>query len=599
MNKLVDIDMTDENTQLELSSKIPENNNYLINKNLVEWFQNIVKENPNKIAVQEVEYIDEPVLQELTYMQLHLKSNRIANRLLDLEIKPNNIVVIHLKSKLELSICIWGIIKSGSAYCIINSESNPEYINKIIDTINPNCIITDKDIDCPSGKVVSFPSLLDCSNESTPGIDYNLDNLLYCTLTSGTSDKPKAVMVKQRGILNTIFWRINNYKYNISNVTFSVLNPAFDAFGADFYASMLSGGTLVCTSIENKGNYYEILKIMQNMSITNITITPTNLYNILQIMKSPLDTPLKFIILGGEALSKQLLNQVFKLFPDIKVYNEYGPTENSITTTCSQLKYIEDYDNIGKPLPNNKLYLIENGKVSNKGELYISGIGLAEGYLNEIDKTKDMFINNPFQKDKKMYRTGDIAYLDNEGNYHFKKRNDRKVKIHGYFIDLERIEKCLLEMDNIHKVKAELQIDKKTQHQLIYIYVSSFNNNQKININDVHSYLKEHLYDYKINYKIIQQDQFAINANGKADGKLSSQTNNSNIDEFLNNCWENLLGIVNINPDTSFFDLGGNSLLVMDLFLMIEEKFPGKIKLPDLFEYYSINKLSEYIKNKI
>ena len=569
-------------------------------------FADIVKQYPNRTAIEQTNSPDGKISELLTYREMDEASNRIAHTLRKSNIKCNQIVLLRFQNVTDLSCGIWGVIKSGAAYCVIDPVYSKNKVADFIKKIKPAVVVTDRPelfsdfCSDAAPSIISFLTIQDAPAKSSTW-SHKPDNLLYCILTSGTgtSKTPKAVAIYHKGVLNTVCWRLHHYGYSENSVTFSLLNPSFDAFGADFFCSTLSGGRLICARCDIMSNYQTALTMLMAGYVTNLSITPTNLYNLLLLDSRPLPS-IQTLIMGGECISQKLLNLCFQRFPNSRIYNEYGPTENSIITTSKQMLPGTSNDNIGKEIPNTTIYLLKDGKIAEEGEIYLSGIGLAKGYLDQ-QQSKEAFFSHPYIDGLTIYKTGDLARKDSNGDYHFLGRTDRVVKVHGYTVDLNQLEQCAAQLDTVAHATAQLYVDSKTQHQVIYLTVGGINTDTKIDTKIVEQHIQKSFPDCRIPIKVRQTARFSVNDHQKADNQkiyLHNRDTSEQIFTFVSNCWKKILKKDSIDPDTSFFDLGGNSLLAMDLFFELESVFQDKIELLDIFENYTIHKLVDFLMEK-
>ncbi len=593
------INLNDEKTKTMFLSEKPYNLSSYPKEGLLSMFANIVQKYPQHIAVEQVNSIEESPTY-ITYLQINERSNGIASALIKLGTTINQIILVHINNVTDLSCCIWGVIKSGCAYCIVDPAVQEDSLREIMKKVQPVAVITDK----PERFTTTVPIIifnnLYMLHENPLDFQPKPEHLLYSILTSGISAQPKVVLVQHQGVLNTIDWRLKTYEYSSETVTFSFLNPSFDAFGADFFSSMLSGGRLICIRHDVMRNYQVGLSVIKNYAITNLSITPTNMYNLL-LMDTKLFPLVKNVILGGERISDNLLSICFHRFPNSRIFNEYGPTENSIITSSKQLVPGVSSDNIGQEIPNTHIFLIKDGVVSQEGEMYISGAGIAQGYLNDPQENDASFFEHPYLDGQSIYKTGDLAYLDDLGDYHFTGRIDRTVKVHGHTIDLDQLERCVIQLDLVAHAAAQLHVNEKTQHPQIDLVVGGIQQETNLDLHEIMQHISKIYPYFGSSIQIRQTNQFSVTSHQKADGKVTEFRNSSYHDQILQSVtllWENILDKSDIDPDINFFDLGGNSLKMMDMYFELAQEYHNKIELIDIFNNCTINKLTDFLMKK-
>ncbi len=406
----------------------------------------------------------------LTYRELYKKSNQLACILKEKGVEPDTIVGIMMERSLDLIIGIWGILKSGAAYLPIDPDYPQERINYMLsDSHSKVLVINDtlaegsEGIGKWKGERVFISSALTPFQPSIfpPFYPPRPSNLAYVIYTSGSTGRPKGVMVEHRNLANYSWWAIKNYVKN-ENVTFPLFtSPCFDLTVTSIFVPLLSGNTIIVYEGESKAPLIE--KILEENQVEVIKLTPSHLKLISaqdahQFSAGPgksatIPSRIKCFIVGGEALETRLARAILEKFPaSTAIYNEYGPTE--ATVGCMIYKYCPGQDTwqsvpIGIPAANVQVYLLDMNRrpvpAGTAGEIYISGDGVARGYLNRQELTAERFMENPFVQDKRMYRTGDLARLLPGSNIQFLGRIDQQIKISGYRVEPGEIESKLME----------------------------------------------------------------------------------------------------------------------------------------------------------
>ncbi|WMJ80681.1 amino acid adenylation domain-containing protein [Clostridium sp. MB40-C1] len=373
-------------------------------KTLVDIFEEQVKKAPNNTAVV---FENE----KITYKELNEKANSLAMVLRKNGARADKIVGIMLERSIEMIVAIIGVLKSGAAYLPIdpkhpknrieymlkNSETNILLsIPKLLDNIDFNGNILD----------MSKKQLFDKKLNNLNNINVSKD-MAYIIYTSGTTGTPKGVMVENRNILNTLYWRKNYYEFSENDVTLQIPSFSFDSSVEDIFTTLISGAKLVLINEDKRLDIQYLKDIMLKEKITNFLVTPSLYASILSADLQNVKT-LRNVTVAGESIPSELIKEHFKKFTKVDLFNEYGPTENSVCSTV--YKFVKNNNKvlIGTPISNTRIYIIdEKNKVlpiGVKGELCISGFGLTRGYLNNEKLTSEKFVDNPYEPGKKMYK---------------------------------------------------------------------------------------------------------------------------------------------------------------------------------------------------
>ncbi len=428
---------------------------------LHELFAEQVQRTPDaKAVVLGEEYV--------TYSELDHRSNQLANLMIDKGVKHRNVGII-MDTSFDTIVSILAVLKSGNAYVPIDGTLPAKRISWLIKDVNAVCILSQvrhikllnklvrendgvewfvclDDFEMSSAKSSHYVSGADVQSLSPEPVRIKVDqeNIAYVIYTSGSTGNPKGVKVRHRGVVNYTKWRIKNFNYFSNDNTLQLAPYNFDTYGSNLYSSLFSGGSLVLVSKEDKLEPQTIISIIVNNSVTNFCITPMLYGAILERASSDELSGLRFVVLAGEKTSDIVLEGSKEMLPDVLLINEYGPTEASIAATFYKSMSTKTASIIGKPISNTEIYILglnnELQQVKVEGEICIGGAGVAAGYINNEQLTEQKFVNNPFRRDEKMYRTGDLGRWHPDGNIEFLGRMDDQVKIRGFRIELGEIE---------------------------------------------------------------------------------------------------------------------------------------------------------------
>ncbi|MFH0891595.1 MAG: amino acid adenylation domain-containing protein, partial [Candidatus Falkowbacteria bacterium] len=584
-------------------------------KTIHQLFEEQVKRTPDKIAI-----IYEQ--QKLTYRGLNQKANQLACYLRDKhKVKPDDIVALMLDRSPEMIIGILAILKAGGAYLPVDPDYPEERIRYMLRNSGAKIVLSDREysrfsqkdcrtINIKNRKLVADLSEADPENRNKPG------DLAYVMYTSGSTGEPKGVLQNHR---NTIYHIIGYRRaLNIStNDRISLLSSyCFDASVMDIFSSLLSGAELCPFDIKKQG-IKALSEWISKNKITILHFAPTLFRNLINFISPQTTFPsVEKIVLGGERLfAKDHASFIGHFNKNCWFVNSYGPTESSVTTLYiiknDRRTNLADHDYanifIGRTILKTQTYILDKNQkflpAGIPGELYISGDGLARGYLNDPEKTKQVFLPHPFRKGERIYKTGDLAKMHSDGNIEILGRIDHQIKIRGYRVEPGEIEVTVKKINNIKEC-----IVIKHEEALVAYYATTDKNPLKAE--DIKNRLRQILPDYMIPAYFIHLEKFPLNANGKLDRrallppaekdlfKRKYEAPSGPIEEKLTAIWREVLGIKKISRHDNFFDLGGHSLKAIRLLSRINRELAVDLPLKDIFLYPILLNLAEKIGEK-
>ncbi|WP_243129661.1 condensation domain-containing protein, partial [Clostridium sp. HBUAS56017] len=351
----------------------------------------------------------------------------------------------------------------------------------------------------------------------------------------------------------------------------------------------------------------EMDKYISENNITILWVT-VSLFNFMSNERPHMFKNIRYLLTGGDKSSTNHMNRVIRECKDLKIIHAYGPTENTTfsTTFLIDREYSSNIP-IGKPISNSKVYIINNNKIQPIGvcgELCVAGDGLARGYLNKPELTKEKFVDNPLVKGERIYKTGDLARILPDGNIEFLGRIDSQVKIRGFRIELGEVENAILSNKKIKEVVVVAKEDKNGNKYLCAYIVS----NEKVVVGEIKEYLLKDLPQYMIPAYFVQLEKLPLNLNGKVDKKSLPEPDvivevgtkyiapRNKVEEKLADIWEKVLHIQRVGVKDNFFDVGGHSLNLTMLMTSIHKKFEVNISISQLFKLTTIEEQSKYIE---
>jgi len=575
----------------------------------------------------------------LTYAQLNTYANQIAHHLKKMGVGPDDLIGLFTDRSLEMVIGIWGILKAGCAYLPLDPQHPQERLNFMLDDSGSSIILTQQHLldRLPDVNVNVLVLDLDHWGDLSNEDDQNLrigprpDHLAYVIYTSGSTGLPKGVMVEHRSLMNFTYWAKENWDLSMDDRVLQFTAIHWDAHIEEIFPPLCSGATIVLRREAMLDTFQSFLQVCQDLGITVLDL-PTAYWHALSntIDRENLNLPssIRLILIGGDRLNKNSVDGWIKdMGGKVKLYNDYGLTE--CTSIATQYDLINDIHPdavgvpVGKPISNVQVYILDHHRkptpIGLPGELWIAGNGLARGYLNRDQLTKDHFLNNFLEgtPGDRVLRTGDLARFLPDGNLEILGRIDQQVKIRGYRVELGEIEATLNEHARVQESVVLLYGDdsgenhSNGQERLAAYYIPNPSSDQYLDNIDFESYLQQKLPAYMIPSIFIALEAFPLTTNGKVDrSALPSpdfstigrtrhyQSPRTDLEHQLVSIWEDVLKTKPIGVMDNFFELGGHSLLAVRLFSVIEKRLGVTLPLVTLFEEPTIAHQSEYILNQ-
>ncbi|MBQ7595267.1 MAG: amino acid adenylation domain-containing protein, partial [Clostridia bacterium] len=495
---------------------------------LHKMFENAARQNPDKTAVIACD-------DTLTYKQLNEKANIVANNLISKGIKVGDSVALLLPRKSYFFSCLFGVNKAGAAFIPCDPEYPADRINHIIDDSEASFIITtaDKIKDYPADKVIDIDEIIIGENVENPNVQMRDEELSYMIYTSGSTGKPKGVMLRHCGICNYLTNHpANTIIHNIVeriNTYISVTTISFDMSFKEHTAALCNGKTLVFAAEDEMNDPRALAKLMEKHNADCINATPSRFTQYMEY--EPFRAALskcRLILCGGEAYPLSLRDKIKECAKDAVILNTYGPTEITVSSNAAVLNDAK-YISIGRPLLNYDEYIVDKfgdiAPLGVVGELYIGGIGVAKGYKNLPEKTAAAFIE---YKGQRMYRSGDYAKWDSDGNVLILGRLDNQVKLRGLRIELGEIEGLIAIQPGIKKVAVVIRKLNGQDNLCAY-----FTAEHQVDIDALREELKKHLTHYMIPTAYLQMNELPMTANGKTDIKHLPDPVLATVGEFI------------------------------------------------------------------
>lgn len=587
----------------------------LEDKTLVDLFEEQVAKTPDDIAVVFAE-------EKLTYKQLDEQSGKLANYFNEnYDIQANDLIGIMLDRSDKMIVAMLGILKVGAAYLFIEPEYPAVRKEYIIEDASPKIIITQTDyifdLEFYKGNLFAIDiqlNSIDTAIQQLKGIPKPGD-LAYVNYTSGTTGKPKGVMVEHKSVVNLVYNQVNCFGIDFGDKVLQFASCVFDASVSEIFTAISTGAQLLIVPNEIKQDANLLCNYIEKYNVGIATLPPV-LLGTMSYRKFPF---LKTLIVAGETCSSE---QMFKWSRGRKLINAYGPTEGTVCATMHQYMEGDLNTNIGKPLTNTSVYILDPNHnpvpIGICGELYIGGANLAQGYLNNPSLTEERFILNPFatEFDKtknytRLYKTGDLARWLTDGNIEYLGRNDDQVKIRGYRIEVGEIEHALRQIVGIKQAcvfAKERETEGIVSKYLVGYYVNETDEEKLYSSTFLLEELSKMLPDYMVPTVLVPMKSFPLTINGKIDKhafpdpdfKLLTENYIPPITEteiLACKIWEEVLGIERVGITDNFFRIGGNSILAIQVSHLMSTSLRRDIKVADIFKLKTIVDLFENIKS--
>ncbi|QHI35446.1 Tyrocidine synthase 3 [Kordia antarctica] len=576
-------------------------------QNLVEMFQKQAKEKPKAVALVAQN-------KEITYSELDELSNKLASSLRqNYAIEENDLVGIYLDRSDEMVIAMLGILKTGAAYIPIDTNYPIARVQDILDDAAPKLLITETNymFELPEydGNVFAIDVEFDPEEfENTHVASTSKNNVAYVLYTSGSTGKPKGVMISNTALANYLTWGksyyIKDQKYTGDFGLFTSIS--FDLTVTSLFLPLVSGHTLHILASEN--NIGVTLQNYFSKNIPCIKLTPAHI-NLLEGIEIQ-NTNIQLVIVGGDRLHKYQVEIAQKIFPSARIINEYGPTEATVGCSVYEIRGNEETIFIGKPILNTDIHIVNSaGMIQPKGvmgELCISGLGIAEGYINNEKLTAEKFKESIFGQKKRIYKTGDLGRWSFDEELEYIGRNDEQVKISGYRIELGEINELISTHPSI-ETSTVLCRENSLGEKILVAYIKT---TQEVKTEALKSYVGKKLPAYTIPNIYLELDEFPLTSNGKIDkeklvqidfeeaNKTSYVAPENAAEEQLISLWEKHLQKEDIGITDNFFSLGGDSIRAIQLVIEIKKIFGSDLSVADIFEKQTIQELVPVIEDK-
>ncbi|MDP9005056.1 MAG: non-ribosomal peptide synthetase [Verrucomicrobiota bacterium] len=583
-------------------------------RNIGQLFEDEARRCPDAVALVFGE-------ERVSYGELNCRANRLAHYLRQRGVGPDIPVGFCLERSVEMIVLLLGILKAGGAYVALDPGYRSERLALMLGNADVSLLLTRAELrdrlPAWQGTLIDLDrerAEIESGSDENPASGAGLDHLAYISYTSGSTGVPKGVAIPHRGVVRLV--KAGGFAEMGDDETFLQMAPVgFDASTFEIWCALLNGGRLVIMppqtpSLEELG-----LALRQN-SVTTLWLT-AGLFHLMVDERLDDLRGLRQLLAGGDVLSPAHVRRAFEALPNCKIINGYGPTENTTFTCCHAIPK-GDADGhtpvpLGRPIGNTMVHILGEGMtpapIGVTGELYIGGDGLARGYWRRPELTAASFVSDPFSKtpNARLYRSGDLARWRGDGVVEFVGRADDQVKISGYRIEPGEIETALRQHERVRDA-AVIARERRPGRKEFVAYVIPIAPPAP-SANELRAFLRRTLPDAAIPVDYVALNEFPLTSNGKVDRrvlaephKLAAPTSappQTTLEHTISAVWREVIGRSDeIGVNENFFDLGGNSLRVIEVHARLERALHRSFALTVLFQFPTIQTLSAFLDSK-
>jgi amino acid adenylation domain-containing protein len=547
----------------------------------------------------------------LTFRELDDRAEHLAQQMRKRGVRSGALVAVYLERSVEMVVALLGVWKAGGAYVPIDPEYPPERVRFMLQDTNAVVVLTQKSL---AGAVpATDAAILYVNADEVLGAvsrgrrakraPMSPQQLAYVIYTSGSTGQPKGVPITHASLHNLVCWHQQAYGVTPADRATQIAGPAFDASVWELWPYLTAGASVHIPDEATRLDPGRLVRWLVEQRIT-LTFLPTPLAEAALRESWPEDGALRVLLTGGDRLNQRPAQKL-----PFRLVNHYGPTENTVVSTCAEVEAgSTGAPPIGGPLPNTRAYVVDAHlnpvPVGVPGELLVGGVQLAAGYLNRPELTAEKFIPDPFDTTPgaRLYRTGDLVRYLPGGNIEFLGRIDHQVKIRGYRIELGEIESALSAHPALREAVVLAREDEPGDKRLVAYVVA--NEDAPADLADqLRTHLRGSLPEYMVPSAFVSLEALPLTPNGKVDRKalpapeqpISGATYvapRTPTEEIVAGIWAEVLKLERVGVNDNFFELGGHSLLATQVIVRVRQALGVELPLRDLFAAPMIADLS-------
>jgi bacitracin synthase 3 len=535
----------------------------------------------------------------LTYTQLDEQSTRLAAFLQQKGIGRGHIVGLMVGQTPWMLVGILGVLKAGAAFLPIDVSYPTERIRYMVKDSGASMLLREATIPLIDAFQNMTWNIEDTIHERLvlSNVHKQVDDLVYVIYTSGSTGRPKGVMVEHFALCNLVTWHNHYYQVTAADRSTKYAGFGFDASVWEIFPYLVAGATICMVPSEIRYDIDALHNYFVEQEVT-ISFLPTPVAEQFMERKNEKLT-LRTLLVGGDALHR-VYHQPYR------IVNNYGPTENTVVTTCAEVHAKDPFYPIGRPIANNQVLILDRkGRlqpIGVPGELCISGASLARGYFNQPELTSAKFVNHPYASDQRLYKSGDLARWLADGTIEYIGRVDQQVKIRGYRIELAEIEQCLLQHPHVQAVVVTAIMDEDGDPSLAAYVVAD------ADICRLNAYARKMLPAYMVPTYWKKLAMLPLTPNGKVDKKAlpspkpfaapkASEAPMTAVERQLSELWANVLHIDAAGLTDHFFQLGGHSLKAAKLVAQVRRRFGVEMPVSAVFTYPTLQAMANYLQH--
>ncbi|CAH8769907.1 non-ribosomal peptide synthetase/type I polyketide synthase [Paenibacillus dendritiformis] len=571
-------------------------------KTIHELFEEQVRLAPEGTAVTDER-------RSITYRELNEQSNRIARALRADGLERGQVVGLLANRSTEMIAGMFGILKAGGVYLPLDSAHPAERIAYMLQDGKVDIVLASSGLESlvPEQMKVMLlnEALLGCGEATDMPLVNGPEHPAYVMYTSGSTGAPKGVVVGHRNVVRLV--RNTNYvQVQPGDGVLQAGAIGFDALTFEVFGALLNGASLHIPDKHTLLDNTRLDAFLRSRNISVAILTPA-LFNQLAQQRPQMFAGLLHLIVAGDVLSPKHIEAVRQACPGLTMWNGYGPTENTVFSTCFRIeREFADHIPIGPPISNSTAYIVDRHDnllpIGVPGELVVGGDGVALGYLNQPELTAEKFVPDPFRPEGVMYRTGDMARWQEDGSLEFMGRIDQQVKIRGHRIELGEIETLLLQHQSIEQ--AAVTALRRGGHTELCAYVVP---SGKAPASELRAYLAAKVPDYMIPSHFVQLDRIPLTPNGKLDRRAlpapaerapsvqDAALPRTELERLIAEAWQAVLELESVGIHDKYFEVGGNSINLIQLQSNLQRQLKREVPIVTLFQYPTVHELAAYL----
>ncbi len=580
---------------------------FLDNICLQHLFEKQARKRPDSIACS---FVDE----QLSYKELDERASKLAHYLQRNGVVPGGLVGIFLERSIEMLVALLAVLKAGAAYVPLDPDFPRERIGYMVEDSNVAVLLTKQNL---AGQLPAHTGKEIYIDTEWPEIEKypadhldpktTADDLAYVIYTSGSTGRPKGVQVHHQAVVNFLTSMADAPGLTEEDTLLAVTTLSFDISVLELFLPLSVGGRVVIAPQRSIADGQQLKKLIAELHITVMQATPTTWH--LLIAGGWKRTENFKALCGGEPMPADLAGELLQRASS--VWNLYGPTETTVWSTCHRVSEDDSTVLVGRPIANTQTYIVDKygqpTPIGVAGELLIGGAGVTKGYLARPNLTAEKFTPDTFSSilGQKLYHTGDMATYLPDGRIKLHGRVDQQIKLRGYRIELGEIEAALLACPGVGQAAILVKEVGVGDQRLVAYFTSGENGIPSVNHRTI---LQSKLPRYMLPSFFVHLEHMPLTANGKidraalalpeqvlAEGVRAPAQAGSKTETLLCSIWNDVLKAGTVGVHDNFFDLGGNSLLCLQVLTAIEKKMAVKIPTVKFFQYPTVSSFANYL----